>query len=159
MDENYIGEIANRFVEDYRQFASILGTHDRTSIPQVSLCFYYNQDFVVFGKPIKQWADEYNSSTLSKITSGGFFDYRSSLHWKSRRLFTTIAGRVGLGGNSCRSGDLVCILLGCPTSLILRQNGVTFQLIGEAYVHGLMDGEAMKGVEAGEYSMRDFGII
>ncbi|KAN0090561.1 HET domain containing protein [Hyaloscypha variabilis] len=157
--EERMQEIADSFAEDYRQFASNHGEHSYTTPPRSSHWFYHNQDLVAFGKSIKQWVLEYTSPTTSNISPGGFFDYRSSRHWYSRRLFTTVAGNVGLGGNLCRPGDLICILLGCSTPIVLRPKQLAFQLIGEAYVHGSMDGEAMKGVEAGKYYMRDFEII
>jgi len=102
LDEVHIEEIANRFVDDYRQFTSNLKSHGHTTSSHLLHWFNYNQDFVVFGKPMKQWAHEYYSSTPSKRSPGGFFDYRSSLHWDSRRLFTTVEGCVGLGwGEIC----------------------------------------------------------
>ncbi|KAE9365790.1 hypothetical protein N431DRAFT_562510 [Stipitochalara longipes BDJ] len=158
-NKDILREIADRFVQDYRQFASDPKSQGCTTSAHYSDWFYYNQDFTVFGKSIKQWASEYNSPTISKISSDNFFDYRSSLHWYSRRLFTTGAGSVGLGGNMCRPGDIICILLGCSTPLVLRPTRDAIQLIGEAYLHGIMDGQAMKGLESGKYYMRNFNII
>ncbi|KAI1108734.1 heterokaryon incompatibility protein-domain-containing protein [Nemania sp. NC0429] len=51
----------------------------------------------------------------------------------------------GLGPQECRVSDIVCILLGCSVPVILR-NGhspQSYKIVGEAYVHGMMDGEAM----------------
>ena len=59
-----------------------------------------------------------------------------------------------------RDGDCVCILLGGDTPFVLRPKGRgEWQLIAEAYVHGIMDGEAMaKAVEEGvEY--QDFALV
>ena len=72
---------------------------------------------------------------------------------------TTIGGHVGLGVSTCEPGDLVCILLGCSTPMIFRAKGEAFVLVGEAYLHGFMDGEAMKGLKEGRYVMRDFGLL
>ena len=45
--------------------------------------------------------------------------------------------------------DVICILYGCSVPVVLREitvKGETFwQLVGECYVHGKMDGEAMEG--------------
>lgn len=43
------------------------------------------------------------------------------------------------------SGDLVAILLGAKTPYVLRRNSRRdgFELVGECYVDGMMDGEMM----------------
>lgn len=44
-----------------------------------------------------------------------------------------------------RSGDLICILHGCSVPVVLRQEEHGYmRLVGEAYVHGKMDGEAVE---------------
>ena len=48
-----------------------------------------------------------------------------------------------------RPSDLIVVFFGCHTPFILRtgEKG-THRLIGETYVHGIMDGESVKqGVE------------
>lgn len=59
-----------------------------------------------------------------------------------RRLFDTTAGYLGLGLRDVQQGDSVCILNGCQFPMVLRQHGEFWKVVGEAYVHGLMDGEA-----------------
>ncbi|CZR68976.1 uncharacterized protein PAC_18877 [Phialocephala subalpina] len=53
----------------------------------------------------------------------------------------------GLAPTSAQEGDLICILFGCSVPVILRRVGPPddhfYYLIGEAYVHGVMDGEAL----------------
>lgn len=66
----------------------------------------------------------------------------------SRRGFSTDKGRIGLGNRDIRVGDSICVLGGGSMPFILRQveghgGGVAYQYIGQAYVHGIMDGEAM----------------
>lgn len=52
----------------------------------------------------------------------------------------------GLGPPGSGIDDLVCILFGCSVPVILRKerSGGHYTLVGEAYVHGMMDGEAME---------------
>ena len=52
---------------------------------------------------------------------------------------------MGIAMNVPRDGDHVCILLGGDTPFILRprENSNEWQFIAEAYVHGMMDGQAM----------------
>lgn len=61
-----------------------------------------------------------------------------------RRLFRTKKGYLGLGAHGLAKGDKVYILAGGAVPLILRPRptGDRYELIGDAYVHGVMDGEA-----------------
>ena len=46
----------------------------------------------------------------------------------------------------CIVGDQVCIFLGCYSPMILRPVGVgKFQVVGEAYIHGLADAIGVLG--------------
>ena len=59
------------------------------------------------------------------------------------RLFTTSSGRLGYGSPEVAKGDAICIFDGARTPHLLR--GTTgsdaCKLVGEAYVHGMMNGE------------------
>jgi len=60
-----------------------------------------------------------------------------------RRLFLTTGIYLGLGAMSAQQGDQVWILPGTNSPFILRSAGNgQFRLVGEAYVHGIMHGEA-----------------
>jgi hypothetical protein len=63
---------------------------------------------------------------------------------QSRRLFLTDGNYLGIGAQSAQIGDQVWIVSGPSTPFVLRpmQNG-RYKLIGEAYVHGIMRGEAV----------------
>jgi hypothetical protein len=60
-----------------------------------------------------------------------------------RRLFVTLPGRVGLGPRAMQLRDVVALLRGGHTPCILRLDEEKFRLIGSAYVHGIMNGEAV----------------
>jgi hypothetical protein len=64
------------------------------------------------------------------------------------RLGVTEDGWMGLMPAMTREGDVVCVLRGCEVPLILRDNGggSRWSSVGEAYVHGIMDGEEWGGV-------------
>lgn len=68
----------------------------------------------------------------------------------NRRLVKTKCGRLGLAPYRVRRGDLVCILFGCSVPILLRQRKDAntleeyFQIIGECYIHGIMDGQAIE---------------
>ena len=65
-----------------------------------------------------------------------------------RELFITTQGYMGLCSAGVEKGDLVSVLLGCDMPILLRERDKSHYLrvIGEAYVHGIMDGEAVKGL-------------
>lgn len=67
-----------------------------------------------------------------------------------RRLFTTGFGYIGIGPRTLALGDRICVLLGCAVPLIIRTVGDLHQLIGECYIHGMMNGEAIKLVDKGD---------
>jgi hypothetical protein len=78
-----------------------------------------------------------------------------------RTFFITSSGYIGLGPAKLRVGDHLYLLLGARTPFILREAGVRnvpiissqpgvghtkrncFEVVGDCYTHGLMDGEAM----------------
>lgn len=60
-------------------------------------------------------------------------------------LFATDSGALGTGLWDMEAGDIVCILFGGKVPYILRptQNEGQYLFMGECYVKGLMQGEAM----------------
>ncbi|KAI9151390.1 HET-domain-containing protein [Paramyrothecium foliicola] len=54
---------------------------------------------------------------------------------------------VGLGSRNMRVHDVVCILFGCSVPVVLRPKYGRYELVGEAYVYGKMDGEAFAGMD------------
>jgi hypothetical protein len=60
----------------------------------------------------------------------------------------TEKGYVGLTAEHVERGDRVVILMGSQLPFILRKVDSHYVLIGEAYVHSIMDGEAL--VEQGK---------
>lgn len=67
-------------------------------------------------------------------------------------------GHMCLAPGETRPGDQICILFGGHVFYILRPAGECWSFIGECYVHGLMDGEAMSLLANGTYELQDFII-
>ncbi|OCL09415.1 hypothetical protein AOQ84DRAFT_257225, partial [Glonium stellatum] len=66
-----------------------------------------------------------------------------------RKMFRSKSDLLGMGPKSTQEGDEVWVLLGAKVPFVLRPvNGGKasrrYRLIGEAYVHGYMDGEALR---------------
>ncbi|KAH7310245.1 heterokaryon incompatibility protein-domain-containing protein [Rhexocercosporidium sp. MPI-PUGE-AT-0058] len=71
-----------------------------------------------------------------------------SLYCDNRRFFRCKEGRLGWGPDQVREGDAICVLNGAEAPFVLRPvegegEGVQFEVVGDAYVSGIMDGEAM----------------
>lgn len=63
----------------------------------------------------------------------------------NRSLGRTAQGRYALGPKVMEKGDVVCVLFGGKMPFLLRPwNDGKFLLVGECYVHGLMQGEAIE---------------
>ena len=69
-----------------------------------------------------------------------------NMRTRGRKPFITAKGNLGLGRLEPEKGDRVAIFSGFPVPYIVREIGENrYQLIGETYLHGFMDGEAMDG--------------
>jgi hypothetical protein len=95
--------------------------------------------------------DEEEKTQLSTILS-------ASLTMNRRRFFLTGSGLVGLAPWNTEMDDIVCVLLGCRFPVVMRRKEDYYYLIGEAYVDGFMDGEAMIALKEGEYMLETFEI-
>lgn len=74
-----------------------------------------------------------------------------------RRLIRTRAGLIGLGPGLAEVGDLICMLSGGHVLYVLRKKDrcSLYEFVGECYVHGMMDGEALNSL----VTQREFVII
>jgi hypothetical protein len=76
-------------------------------------------------------------------------DYAGSLSqgYGARRLFIAETGYLGVAAHSLRVGGQVWVfwvLAGATVPMILRhRERSSYQLVGEAYVYSIMEGEAM----------------
>lgn len=58
---------------------------------------------------------------------------------RNLRFFVTSDGRLGMAPKIVQQNDKICLLPGCDVPLILRENGVFWRYVGDAYVYGLMN--------------------
>ena len=66
-----------------------------------------------------------------------------------RNFCSTKEGSIGLVPGAAQKGDLIAIFMGADVPFVIRPGGAgTHVLIGECYVHGIMNGEAFQGREA-----------
>ncbi|KLU83145.1 hypothetical protein MAPG_02210 [Magnaporthiopsis poae ATCC 64411] len=86
-----------------------------------------------------------------------------------RAFFVSKKGYFGLAPSTAQVGDQVCILEGGRMPFILRESGTAvlpdigtvraFKLIGDSYVHGIMNGEAVADVEEGRASLERWALV
>jgi hypothetical protein len=84
-----------------------------------------------------------------------------NLHTLQEDAFLILSsGHVAMGRESAQPGDLVVVFPGLPMPLVLRPrpNGSTYEMKGPAYVHAIMDGEALQGLKDGTYKSEWFVI-
>jgi hypothetical protein len=67
-----------------------------------------------------------------------------------RRMFTTRDGFIGLGPQALQTGDCIALCKGGKVPYVLRKVPVGYELIGECYVHGIMQGERFEVQNCGE---------
>lgn len=91
------------------------------------------------------WADLWRVKAVMKATD--------------RRFVITSNGYYALCPRLVEKGDLVVVLMGCTTPFILRPFGENYHLVGECYVHGIMQGQALSMLEKGHMTLTDFRIV
>jgi hypothetical protein len=103
--------------------------------------FPYRTPPVRFLSPIESSAD---------ISSYKFKDSKNHFQWsrylsREKSIFSTSTGNLGAACTATKTGDEIWIVAGSNFPFILRhlQNG-HYELVGEAYVRGIMNGEALQ---------------
>lgn len=84
------------------------------------------------------------------------------MSFAGRAYFTTVNDYIGIGYMGVKPGDVVVVLLGCSTPIILRQVGTRsageearWQVVGNCFVPGVMMGEAIHGPISSRYQAID----
>ncbi|OCK74394.1 HET-domain-containing protein [Lepidopterella palustris CBS 459.81] len=77
----------------------------------------------------------------------------------SRRFFTTEKGYMGIGPSVAQTRDIICVLFGGEVPFVLRPVGNgRYKMVGQCYMHGIMDGEVIRGAIRGQFRYEDFVI-
>lgn len=76
-----------------------------------------------------------------------------------RVLVITEGGYMGIAADTTKMGDYVCVVRGAQVPLVLRETEDigAFDFVGECYIHGIMDGEAVN--EQYEQIERTFAVV
>jgi hypothetical protein len=106
------------------------------------------------------WTKAKDDHTRSLAVEAGMYIGAWNYLGVIRRLCRTARGFLGLVAPETKVGDSVCLLLGGDAPFVVRQNEptpdskLTYTLVGDCYVHGLMNEEGMKMGEIQEFILR-----
>jgi len=95
-----------------------------------------------------------------EIPDGFLSRFHDTVRKKARRLMVTSEGIVGMAPCRAREGDTLAIVFGCNIPLVLREvDQNSYQMIGEGYAHGFMNGEVTSLLNKGWRSTHRFRLI
>ena len=100
-----------------------------------------NRDVDTSSLPADDILNLYGAQADTLGTVEGAMYYLRSVFWNSsnRVPFVTETGHFGMAPMFAKRGDVVCLLYGCPNPLIMRRQDQYWHLMGDAYVHDIMD--------------------
>jgi hypothetical protein len=85
--------------------------------------------------------------------------FENYLHsFKGRRFLITDDGMLCLGSGCASGGDLICVLLGCSTPVILRECEGYYAYVGDVYADGYMHGTAIEELNDGTRQLQTFEL-
>lgn len=100
-----------------------------------------------------------NRYTQEQQDSALIYDREVRAVCMNRRLVITEKGFYGLAPLLTRPGDVSCVLIGVDVPFMLRPHaGEQFKLLGESYIHGIMDGQVKGMVDRNEFSVQTVNI-
>jgi hypothetical protein len=121
--------------------------------PRFQDWYELNRSLLIGGRSLEELCLAAFSTFDSQITGivdvsdevSFYLRFRDTTKYMTRRLVTSELGHIGMGPSRVRKGDRICVLLGCSIPLILRARAGTtsYEVIGECYLDGFMNGEAL----------------
>ncbi|KAL8761948.1 MAG: hypothetical protein Q9184_001986 [Pyrenodesmia sp. 2 TL-2023] len=109
-----------------------------------------HQEFLNFRETVRRFQEL--TDTALEVSDTLVYDFGGLLglfytHAFGRTfIITANKNMMGLAPDACRENDCVAILLGCDSPMVLRPtDDGHYTVVGECYVHGLMEGEGLLG--------------
>lgn len=88
-----------------------------------------------------------------------------------RRFIATKKGYIGFAPENCKKGDLAVVLAGGDVPYVLRREATIdplpntngspqcYTILGDAYIHGIMDGEAFEQLDETKGELEEFVLV
>jgi hypothetical protein len=121
--------------------SNVVRTHDDSSyLSWYKAWWTWMSDFDMEEEKIDLVSTEYDGSEIYSLDT-----IINVATWMRRLFISTNEEWLGLAPINTIAGDVIVLLEGGPVPYILRPKGETsvkeYELVGDAYVHGAMDGE------------------
>lgn len=134
---------------------------------------FKSYEFILFAMIAKPWANKHGQHKKAKLLNlivgqnmprSVPVSHREAYLGRSRQLrygmrcFHTERGYIGLGPLVTEVGDLVCILEGHMSPVLLRRRRSHYIFVGDCDVVGIMNGEVLEAVKSGEAEIAEIEI-
>jgi hypothetical protein len=87
------------------------------------------------------------------------YDLRLYASLNHRRFSVSLLGYTCLVPEAAKVGDCICVILGVNVPFVIRKCGDNHILVGECYVQGLMQAEAITKVRSGIFDVGSFRLV
>lgn len=139
-------------------------TFEKTHNPVSNRRFLPSDDEIPAIKELGGWWCNFHGQSCEELENENSFRFQMVSVYRKRCLFRTKGGRLGLGPQYVRPGDVVWLIAGSRTPYVLKRKTPEqeeedqeegkeeggegkemprFRFLGEAYIHGVMYGEAL----------------
>jgi len=125
----------------FHRHDEVLGIIRQVARPDISL-----PDQMAMDKKYSAFLAE--SLELGRMKEAMTFMLEIDAKMAQRTIFTTRNGQLGTGLRHTRKGDEVWVLEGGRVPYILRSKGHQYELVGDAYIYEIINGEAVKNRES-----------
>jgi hypothetical protein len=122
-----------------------------------------NTQKLLQNKSLPQTVHEYLRRVQAMVWNRRLFALESAAPVGKRdRVLPTL---VGLGPRDAQEGDFACVLMGCSVPVIVHKVPFSdqhdiFELVGECYIHGMMEGAALDSTPSDAWSsMKVFKLM
>ncbi|CZR65971.1 uncharacterized protein PAC_15871 [Phialocephala subalpina] len=145
MDRTWRGERTNSdtsFLESFEAFQRLYGEGPGESLPE---------DKKVYWSGIFAWIWDFNEQEEGELRKKSWpFEVAFQEAHKGRRFCATREGYLCTAPYNTERGDRVVLFEGFKIPFILRREDEDWKIVGDCYVHGIMDGELVIPVQDGE---------
>ena len=142
-----------------KEYVSAWKSWTQVTNPDASIYISGCSRLEAFGKTIRADVEDYLPSQetsrrpyigdLTSLTENPFKKFNNAIENTSmgRLVYTTGKRYMGIAPSYTKPGDSICILFGSQIPVVLREWGDRWFFVGQTYVHGIMDGQAVQSLD------------